>query len=333
VGGAVAATLGLGAIQAAGWTRDYFSKGTIAMSLAGRGLYEDPVTADRVVYGLTPGGERVVDEPGRSMSPAMLIPTARRALRQWPQIVQNLVTECASPLPLLLAPIALLALRWPRRARAVPWALGLAAALPVAISSCVEPIPRYLLPAIPFLMALAAGGVALGVLSRPPGAVAAGVPPVAAAVSPRGVALWFALLVLVPLPWAVGRTMNGIAGMPRVYRETGLWMREHLERGRMLARPGTYISYYAGVPEYTWMPAASIEATLAHARRKGIRYLVLDGRLSLASRPGFAALLEGASDPATKLGLRGLYTNGDPGADRIIVYQIFPGEVPDSIAP
>lgn len=331
-GAAVCALLAFAALSSAGWARGYFSKGTIVVSLAGRGLFDDPATAERVVYGLTPDFERAVDAPGRSLSPGMLLPTARRALRQWPKMIENLVTECASPLPLLLAPLALFAIGWPASRRVVPWALGLAAALPIAISSCVEPVPRYLLPCIPFLMTLAAGGVTHVVLERrsplePRSSSSPHRPR-----SFRHVALWFALLVLVPLPWALGRTLNGIASIPRVYRETGIWMRDHLERGRLLARPGTYISYYAGVPEYTWMPAAGIRETLAHARKKEIRYLVLDGRLSLAARPGFAELLAGETEAPRRLGLRGVYTNGRKDADRIIVYEILPGEVPDSVA-
>jgi hypothetical protein len=136
--------------------------------------------------------------------------------------------------------------------------------------------------------------------------------------------IWGVLLILLPLPWAIGRPLREAAEVPRAYKDAGRWVADNLPTGRFLARPGTYVSYYAGVLEYTWMPAADAAATADYARRRGIRYICLDGRLSLSTRPGFDRLLSDSESAGRERGLRLVYDNGRRGADRIVIFEVDP---------
>ena len=222
---------------------------------------------------------------------------------------------CASPLPLLLAPIGFLLFPWRRRNRIVPWALGMGAALPLVVSACIVPIPRYLLPAIPFLLVLAAGGTAEYLCRvRSEGGERR--------LSLRRFAIWSMLLVLLPTPWAIGRTYRRVRETPRIYRDAGRWIAENLPAGRVLAKPGVYLAYYAKIPEYTFIPAAAAREIVRYSELHGYRYIVLDGRLLLEPRPGVDRLLEGDLDLAEKVGLREVWYNGATGKNRLRVFEV-----------
>jgi hypothetical protein len=312
------------ALKTTGWGDDYGSKATVALSFAARGLLRDPVTAEKTIYGLTQDGEASVDTAGQTVSIRSLFQAARRVFRLWPLVLSTLMFECASPLPLLVAPIGLLSLGRARCPGASACALALGAALPVAMASVLAPVARYLVPSIPFLMVLAAAGATSWAAGATAGAAPALAPAPSSSLAPGGRRKTLAALLLValPLPWAVNRPLPSTVSVPTVYREIGHWMRDHLPAGRMLARPGTYVSYYAGIPEYTWIPAAPAAEVVDFARRRGARYLVVDGRLPLANRPGFDALIAGDTAKAAALGLASVHANDRPGVDRVVIYEI-----------
>lgn len=314
----------LGAVlHSEGWMVRYLSKpGSLA--IVGARLSESPEDLDLANYGLTPDGERMAEQPGASLSftPAMGKHVVRRALREWPVVFYHLLQGCASPFPLLLAAIGLLVVPWRKGYRVVPLTLGLCAALPLVTSTLVHHQPRYLMPGMPFLMVLAAGGVANGLLCRRSEEIAEATEVQAGSRATRVLLIWIGLLILVPLPWTVSRPLKQMAAIPRVYREVGHWMRDNLPSGRMLARPGTYVSYYAGVPEYTFFPASDAATTIKYARRNQVRYLVVDGRLCCEIRPGVGELLVGDDEFACALGLRQVYANDAVGPDRVVIYEL-----------
>lgn len=320
-GAAVAFALIGVVFQINGWTRAFLSKGTINVSFTTRDLFDDPVQSETVIYGLTPEGDRKVDEEGRKVAARSLIPLAGRAVRRWPTVSANLLHGLASPFPIFLAAFACLASAGGGRLRAARWVLALGAAIPVATSASLFPMPRYVMPAIPPLLVLAAGGAvehAASRESRGPDGSDAG----ARAKSHRLLALWTLLLVLVPLPFAVQRPLRQAEDVPRAYKETGEWMRRNLPAGRMAARPGTYVSYYAGIPEYTWIPAADATSTVRYMRKHGISYLVIDGLLPLEARPGFRELLASPEEAARGVGLEVVHSNGRTGWERVVVFRL-----------
>ncbi len=305
------------AMAAVGWSGGYLFKGTVNVSLAARGAFEDPAEIERIVYALTADGERAIDEPARRLTLASLLAVVRRALRIWPDVAGNLLRALASPIPLFLAPLAFLVVRGSRDRTAL---VGIAfmAAAPLAMAACVAPHQRYLASAIPFWAILGAGGA----IRLTNGSETAAEPTRSGLRIGRRNILVAVLLIAPPLPWAVHRPIRESREVPTVYRDAGRWMGEHLPRGRMLAGSGTYVSYYAGVPEYTFMPAATAEAIVFHARKKGIRYIVLDGRLRYSLRPGLEATFREDADALDRLGLRPVHSNRRNGGDRVVVLEV-----------
>ncbi|MCK4547977.1 MAG: hypothetical protein KAW17_11110 [Candidatus Eisenbacteria sp.] len=333
--GVTAILLGL-VLQAGGWTGAYMGKAGNFM-LVSQELLDPSSEKELAHYGLTEDGEAAWEAreriEGRSfyLTPQMAVPVARRFIQRWPDVVAKLVKGCASPLPLLLVLIGLLLAKRRDGFRIAPWGIAVTAALPLVGAACVAPHSRYIMEAVPFVMVLAAGGVANGILWRPEERATGQESAKGRSGHTRALLVWTTLLVLLPAPFAVYRPLRRLAELPTVYREAGLWMRDNLPPGRMLCQPGCAVSYYAGIPEYTFFPASDLGSTVAYARRKGIRYLVLDGRLSLETRPGVGELMRGDEELANRLALRWVHDNEANGPDRVVIYEVT-GSVPDSQA-
>jgi hypothetical protein len=311
------------AARSAGVPPDRMSKVRINLNLAQQGLLEDSPRRELSLYGLDRQGERVAERSVARIGASEVLLAIRRGLRELPVVAADLFRVCGSPFPLLLAPLGLLVARRREGVRAAPWALAWSVLVPVLASALTLPAPRYLLATVPGLMCLGAAGVAYFAATPAKRAEATSNEPV----RPGWWAACVAALLLLPLPWTVGRPLARMASVPRAYRDAGSWMREHGLRGSMLARPGTYVSIYAGVPEYTFMPATDIESALSYARRHGISFMVLDSWLPLEVRPGFGALLtaDGAADgAASRLGLERLHSEPLPDSGRVVVYRVLP---------
>jgi hypothetical protein len=108
---------------------------------------------------------------------------------------------------------------------------------------------------------------------------------------------------------------------PTGYRTAGLALRGEIPAGaHILARKRQLPFYANGVWE--WLPYADLDGVLAHARREGADYLVLDQFTIPDLRPQLAYLLDPTKAPA---GLTPIYVD-----DTVVVYQIEQTSVSDN---
>jgi len=310
--------------RTAGLPHDRLAKIRVNLVLNARELQTASAERERVLYGLGADGERVPVASDVDPSAHTMFAAVRRAIRQVPTVIKDLLRSVRSPFPLLLAALGLLFARRRRGSRGAPWALGFAALAPMLAATLTLPAPRYLLPAMPPLMALAGGGVAyLAGALRGRDAAAGRRPRLWAHAG-----TWVVVAALLPLPWCLTIPLGRQKAVPRAYHDMGGWLGSHGHREHMLAPLGTYVSYYAGVPEYTFMPVADIDATLGYARRHGIALLVVDSRLRLDVRPGFAQLLDDDPMAPQELGLLRLHVEPINASERVLAYQILPRSPP-----
>jgi hypothetical protein len=104
---------------------------------------------------------------------------------------------------------------------------------------------------------------------------------------------------------------------PVEYRAAGLALRAEIPPGsRILARK-RQLPYYAG-GVYEWLPLAELPDVLAHARTRGISYLLVDRYTTPSLRPQLGFLLDPAQAPPV---LQPVYVSPN-----VVVYQIDGGD-------
>ncbi|MCC6187614.1 MAG: glycosyltransferase family 39 protein [Anaerolineales bacterium] len=170
--------------------------------------------------------------------------------------------------------------------------------------------PRYLLPALPALMLLAACGWNL---------LDEYLPVLRVEIAGRA-RRWPLAALLVGLTLVV-YALADVAGpflfpRPTEYRTAGIALRGLVpEEAHIMARK-RQVPFYAGVA-WEWLPYGTLDDVLRYAAAHGARYLVVDGTTTPDLRPQLAPLLDPTSAPAN---LTPVYDSiSEP---RVIVYEI-----------
>ena len=260
-----------------------------AVNLSSPAIWEEGLERERYVYSLNEEGtRRRIDEIGSEGAVRVLWrqrgAIASRYLPEMNGGVKLLPLLLGTPLLLILVPLGLFGRAWKRERRGAEFLLLVLGFFPFVLYSIFRIEIRYLVPFLPLYLLW--GGVGCDVI----------VTWVRENVS-RHRALGLATLLVIFMslvPVTIRRYASVRRSQPLEYIEIGRAVASLGERGKVLAHPGCSASFYAGVPEATFIPWTDMEGLRRYARMHGYRYLVVDEDYIRGFRPTLGGFLDGS---------------------------------------
>jgi 4-amino-4-deoxy-L-arabinose transferase-like glycosyltransferase len=293
-----------------------------AVNLSSPLIWDGGLGREQYVYSLNEEGtERRIEEIGRE-NPLRIIWRARNGIarayfRNMHRGFNGLPVLLISPFLLVLIPLGIFGRRWERETRGIELLLVILGLFPFLLYSIFSVQTRYMLPFLPVYLMWAALGCEVLVgwirdnISRRPAA---------------GMAVL--IIIFASLAYMTVRRYSYTRDhLPVEYRQIGNWIRDNVDgKVRILAHSGCAISYYAGVPEATFIPWTDPEGLLKYARHHGYTHLAAEKEYFLRSRPPLAGIL----DPSGHPGLEPVTVFSNTPGGRIILFRILPEPAPSS---